>query len=269
LNHDPETTKMLKEHEYVRQTLERYTNSSLDQFCDHVLITNFKRYAEHFREKTCGEFCEGNFRAIHAQDLNCTMVDFGIGSPQAALVVHCLAYLHNLKSIIMLGMCGGIDDTLEVGDYVVPSAAIRGEGTSRHYLSPEFPAIPASSVNLFCIGAVKKKGLTPKCGIVYTTDRRLWEFDQDFVEYLRKRRIMAIEMELATLFSVAYRFEVPIGSIMLVSDMPLQRRGIKDQALHDRIYQEFMPAHVDLAIEAVKSMAAKWSEVERQLASEW
>lgn len=259
----------LKEHEYIRQTLERYTNCSLDKFCEHIIVTNFKRYITHFQEKTNGEFSEGNFQVVHARDLNCSFIDFGIGSPQAALIVHCLAYLDNLKSITMLGMCGGIDDILEVGDFVVPTAAIRGEGTSRHYLSPEFPAIPASSVNLFCIGAVKQKQLTPKCGIVYTTDRRLWEFDHAFVEYLRKRRIMAIEMELATLFSVAYRYEVPIGSIMLVSDMPLQRRGIKDQQLHVKIYQEFMPLHIDLGIDAVQSLEAKWSEVKRRLASEW
>ena len=62
------------------------------------------------------------------------MIDFGIGSPQAALVVNCLAYLDNLKSVIMLGMCGGIDDILEEGNFLVASAAIRGEGTSRHLL---------------------------------------------------------------------------------------------------------------------------------------
>ena len=116
---------------------------------------------------------------------------FGIGSPQAALVINGLAYLDNLKSVVMLGMCGGIDDILEVGDFVVPTAAIRGEGTSRHYLPIEFPALPAMSVNLLCIGAVKARKITPRCGIVYTTDRRLWEFDDDFVEYLRRQRILA------------------------------------------------------------------------------
>ncbi len=259
----------LKEHEYIRQTLERYTNCALEEFCEHVLITNFKQYVKAFHEKTKGDFHEGNFRLVNATDLNCTMIDFGIGSPQAALVVNCLAYLEKLKSVIMLGMCGGIDDTLEVGDFVIPSAAIRGEGTSRHYLPPEFPAIPAQSVNLFCLGAVKKMDLLPKCGIVYTTDRRLWEFDDVFVDYLRQQRILAIEMELATLFSVAYRYEVPIGSIMLVSDMPLQKRGIKDKKLHSEIYSNHMPVHLDLALDAVATLGAKWSEVERRLFSEW
>ena len=259
----------LKEHEYIRQTLERYTNCPLDHFCDHVLITNFRQYAERFREKTKGEFAEGNFRIVNDKEANCTLIDFGIGSPQAALIINCLAYLDNLKSVVMLGMCGGIDDILEVGDFVVPSAAIRGEGTSRHYLPKEFPAIPASSVNLYCIGAVKKAGLIPRCGIVYTTDRRLWEFDETFIDYLRDQRILAIEMELATLFTVAYRYEVPIGSIMLVSDMPLRKRGIKDKELHEKIYSEYMETHLDLAIDVVHGLKTHWPEVERTLSSEW
>lgn len=259
----------MKEHEYVRQTLERYTGSPLESFCDHLLITNFKRYQKRFRERTGGDYSEGNFRVVHATDLNCTMIDFGIGSPQAALLINCLAYLDQLKSIIMLGMCGGIDDTLEIGDFLVPTAAIRGEGTSRHYLPPEFPAIPASSVNLYCIGAVKKLGRIPRCGIVYTTDRRLWEFDDKFIEYLNRQRILAIEMELGTLFSVAYHYEVPIGSIMLVSDMPLKSRGIKDKKLHAKIYEEHMDLHLDIAQNAVYSLDRNWVDVSGKLSFEW
>lgn len=259
----------IKEHEYIRQTLERYTNCRLEDFCSHVLITNFKKYIHAFKDRTGEEMCEGNFRIVNAKELDCTMIDFGIGSPQAALIINCLAYLDNLKSVIMLGMCGGIDDVLDVGDFIVPNAAIRGEGTSRHYLPLEFPAIPAMSVNLFCIGAVKKMKSKPRCGIVYTTDRRLWEFDDDFIKYLRKQRILAIEMELATLFSVGYNYEVPIGSIMLVSDMPLQRRGIKDKKLHAEIYSKYMDKHLDIALNAVESLREKWDEVEDQLASEW
>jgi len=259
----------IKEHDYVRQTLERYTNCRLNDFCDHVVITNFKNYIKRFQQKTKGTYFEGNFRISNAKDINCTMIDFGIGSPQAALIVNCLAYLDNLKSIIMLGMCGGIDDILEEGDFIVPSAAIRGEGTSRHYLPPEFPAIPASSVNLYCIGALRQTEIEPRCGIIYTTDRRLWEFDDDFVNYLRKQRILAIDMELATLFSVAYRYEVPIGSIMLVSDMPLQHRGVKDKKKQNEVFSNYMETHLDLALDAVKNINKYWQAVKRQLTSEW
>lgn len=259
----------LKEHEYVRQTLERYTNSPLESFCEHILLTNFKQYLQSFEEKTQVCCSEGNFRIVNAKDLNCTMIDFGIGSPQAALIINCLAYLDNLKSVVVLGMCGGIDDTLEVGDFVIPAAAIRGEGTSRHYLPKEFPAIPATSVNIYCRRVVKDRDITPRQGIIYTTDRRLWEFDEDFVDYLRKQRILAIDMELATLFSVAYRFEIPIGSIMLVSDMPLQRRGIKGKKLHEEVYTNYMKMHLEMGLESVAQMNANWAKVEKKLNSEW
>lgn len=259
----------IKEHEYIRQTLERYTNCPLEDFCEHLLITNFKQYIKRFQKITGGQYSEGNFRTVNAVDVNCTMIDFGIGSPQAALLINCLAYIDRLKSVVMLGMCGGIDDTLEVGDFPIPSAAIRGEGTSRHYIPPEFPAIPASAVNLYCIGAVRKASLMPRCGIVYTTDRRLWEFDEEFVQYLRTQRILAIEMELATLFSVAYKYEVPIGSVMLVSDMPLQKRGIKNKKRHEEIYANHMDTHLDIGLDAVKKLQANWSEVEKRLRSEW
>lgn len=260
----------LKEHEYIRHTLERYTNSPLDEICDHILITNFRQYINEFRNRTNGVMHEGNFRIVNACDYNCSMIDMGIGSPQAALLINCLAYLDNLKSTIMLGMCGGIEDILEVGNFVIPSAAIRGEGTSRHYLPLEFPAIPASSINLYCIGSVRKHGhLEPRCGIVFTTDRRLWEYDEEFIAYLRRQRILAIDMELATLFSVAYHYEVPIGSIMLVSDMPLQRRGVKDRESSEKIFSNYMPTHLDLAMDAVANVQQNWAEVERTLTSEW
>lgn len=259
----------IKEHEYIKQTLERYTNCRMEEMCDHILITNFKKYIMHFKKKTNGTYAEGNFRIVNAKDINCTMIDFGIGSPQAALVVNCLAYLRNLKTVIMVGMCGGIDKVLKEGDFIIPSAAIRGDGTSNSYLPREFPAIPASSVNLYCIGAVRQSGRLPRCGIIYTTDRRLWEFDEKFVDYLRHQRILAIDMELATLFSVAYRYEVPIGSIMLVSDLPLKMRGIKDKVKQDRVFSKYTATHLDLALDAVKNMEGKWDDVKRRLTSEW
>jgi len=129
--------------------------------------------------------------------------------------------------------------------------------------------LPASSVNLYCIGAVRQVGLAPQCGIVYTTDRRLWEYDEEFINYLRKQRILAIEMELATLFSVAYRYEVPIGSVMLVSDMPLQKRGIKDKKLYNKLYSKYMETHLDIALDAVTKIHANWRTVARKLTSEW
>jgi AMP nucleosidase len=76
-------------------------------------------------------------------------------------------------------------------------------------------------------------------------------------------------MELATLFSVAYRYEVPIGSIMLVSDMPLQKKGIKDKRLHNKIYSEYMETHLDIGLDAAAKINSNWRTVARKLSSEW
>jgi len=70
----------IKEHEYIKQTLERYTNCRIEDICDHILITNFKKYIMRFKEKTKGKYAEGNFRIVNAKDINCSMIDFGIGS---------------------------------------------------------------------------------------------------------------------------------------------------------------------------------------------
>ena len=93
-------------------------------------------------------------------------------------------------------------------------------------------------------------------------------------EYVRQtlemnQRILAIEMELATLFSVAYRHEVPIGSVMLVSDMPLQKRGIKDKKLYNKIFSSYMDTHLDIALDAVAKINSNWRKVVRKLTSEW
>jgi len=260
---------VLKEHEYARNTIERYTDCQVQDFQSHILLTNFNKYVECFSDKTSGRVHESNFHTVHVPEMNCTLINFGIGSPQAALVMHCLAFLDDIKSVVMLGMCGGIDDVLKIGDFVIPAACIRAEGSSKHYLPTEFPAIPTFAINKTCFKTVRDMGFKPRSGLFYTTDRRMWEFDDDFVEYLRTHRIMGIEMELATLYSIAYTYQVPIGSIMLVSDMPLQRRGIKSKESQDEIFADYMDLHVDMAIQTVKIFNAKWDEVERTLSSEW
>nr|HID58073.1 AMP nucleosidase [Desulfobacterales bacterium] len=261
--------EVLKEHEYARHTLERYTDCHLKDFRSHIILTNFNRYVDCFCKKTKGTVRKAQFSTVHVPDMDCTLINFGIGSPQAALVMHCLAFVDGLKSVIMLGMCGGIDDVLKVGDFIIPSACIRGEGSSRHYLPIEFPAIPTFAINKFCFKTVKEMGFNPKSGIVYSTDRRMWEFDKDFVSYLRNYRIMGIDMELATLYTIGYAYQIPIGSIMLVSDMPLQRRGIKSKESYSEIYSRYMETHIDMGINTVKAFNLRWDEVERTLSSEW
>ena len=102
----------------------------------------------------------------------------------AGIVMHCLSFLDNLECVLMLGMCGGIGDALELGDFLIPTASVRDEGTSRHYLPHNVPAQPSFSVNRICEAVIRKEtGKAPKSGIMITTDHRMWEFGQEFIDY--------------------------------------------------------------------------------------
>jgi hypothetical protein len=89
----------IKEHEYVRQTLERYTDCKLGDICDHVLITNFKKYILRFQEKTQGKYSEGNFRIVNANTalVPCAKSDI---CPAAELyILQIVAYGNLMKTL--------------------------------------------------------------------------------------------------------------------------------------------------------------------------
>ena len=251
----------LKEHEYVRQTLERYTNCKLEQFCDHVLITNFKQYIKRFQEKTKGKYSEGNFRIVNSPEKNCTMIDFGIGSPQAALIINCLAYLDNLKSVIMLGMCGGIDDTLEVGNFLVPSAAIRGEGTSNDYFPSEVPALPSFKLHKFVSDKILAHGVDYRTGVIYTTNRRVWEHDLAFHKKLHDMTCIGIDMETATLFIVGHANAIAHGALLLVSDVPVTPEGVKTEESDRKVTENWVDLHLRIGIEAMTEIGQKGEHI--------
>ena len=263
--------KSLRPKTYARDTLERYTGSSIDDFGSYILLVNFQKYLNHFAEITGSEIKSGHWSAVHDKKNDITVINFGVGSPSAGIVTHCLSYLEQIKCVIMLGMCGGIDNKLSVGDLLIPTASVRDEGTSKHYLQPNVPAQPSFWINRICEQVIKydlKKKL--KSGIMMTTDYRMWEFDRSFIEYILKHRILAIDMEIATLFSVAYALNLPIGAIMLISDMPLKKGGIKSKKSADRVFQQYTDEHFNAGlkvIEAIKSYDRK--EKKHRLHSEW
>ena len=86
--------------------------------------------------------------------------------------------------MLFLGKCGGLKKT-KVGDFILPIAAIRGEGTSNDYLPPEIPALPSFRLQKAVSAMIVKHGLDYWTGTVYTTNRRVWEHDEKFKEYLQ------------------------------------------------------------------------------------
>ena len=118
---------------------------------------------------------------------------------------------------------------IEVGDLILPIAAIRGEGTSNDYLPPEVPALPAFALQKAISTTIREYDQDYWTGTVYTTNKRVWEHREDFKEYIRSLRPIAVEMETATIFVAAFKNHIPAGALLLVSDMPMTPGGGKDR----------------------------------------
>ena len=141
-----------------------------------------------------------------------------------------------------------------VGDYILPSAAIRGEGTSNDYFPPEIPALPAFNLQRAVSSNIRDFGHDYWTGTVYTTNRRVWEHDEAFCNYLRSTRALAVDMETATLFSVGFHNSIPTGALLLVSDMPLQPDGIKTSESDKHVTANYVEEHLKIGIKSLTSL---------------
>jgi AMP nucleosidase len=91
-------------------------------------------------------------------------------------------------------------------------------------------------------------------GTVYTTNRRVWEFDSKFKKYLKKVRAYAIDMETATLFTVGFHNKIPTGALLLVTDQPMIPDGVKTMekdAVNSKLHDE---RHVQIGIDSLKQL---------------
>ncbi len=243
-------SNLLRPDSYARNTLERYTGSSVDEFRSCILLCNFERYIKEFARITDSPVKSGYWDVVHDQERDVSIINHGVGSPSAGIIMHCLSFLDNLKCVIMLGMCGGIADDVNIGDIIIPTASVRDEGTSKHYLPQDVPAQPEFWINRICEEVIMRSTkVKPKSGIMLTTDYRMWEFDEEFIDYILKHRILAIDMEIATLFSVGYALNVPTGAVMLISDLPMRKGGIKSKASAKDVFCEFTDNHLQVGLE--------------------
>lgn len=242
---------MKDKREIVNNWLPRYTGAPLDAFGQHVLLTNFGHYVELFAEWN-GVPVLGRDKAMpNATVDSITMINFGMGSPNAATVMDLLSAVAP-KAVLFLGKCGGLKRKNKLGDLVLPIAAIRGEGTSNDYLLPEVPALPAFQLQRAVSTMIRDLGHDYWTGTVYTTNRRVWEHDAAFKKYLRKTRSMAIDMETATIFAAGFANHIPSGALLLVSDQPMIPEGVKTELSDRVITANFVEAHIKIGVEALK-----------------
>ncbi len=242
--------------EIVANWLPRYTGQQLEEFGEYILLVNFTAYLEEFA-RICNVEIKGQGKSMpSATSGNITMIKFGMGSANAATIMDLLGAIHP-KACLFLGKCGGLKRKNQLGDLILPIAAIRGEGTSNDYYPPEVPALPAFSLQKAISTSIREHSRDYWTGTVYTTNRRVWEHDNEFKKYLRLTRAMAIDLETATIFVVGFANEIPTGALLLVSDQPMISTGVKTETSDRLVTERYMNDHLMIGIDSLKQMIDK------------
>lgn len=251
---------MQTKEDIVKNWLPRYTGTPLEEFRPYILLTNFHNYVEMFA-KQFGVEVRGKDRPMQTASAGeITIINFGMGSAMAATVMDLLVAV-NPKAVLFLGKCGGLKKITELGDFILPIAAIRGEGTSDDYARPEIPALPSFRLQRAVSSMIKKHEMDYWTGTVYTTNRRVWEHDEQFKEYLRELRAMAIDMETATIFIVGFVNSIPHGALLLVSDNPMTPDGVKTEESDKKVTANFVEKHLKIGISALEELASSGDSV--------
>lgn len=251
---------MQTKEDIVKNWLPRYTGTQLDEFKPYILLTNFINYVDMFAKQFDVEV-KGKDRPMQTASAgNITIINFGMGSAMAATVMDLLAAIEP-KAVLFLGKCGGLKKNTQLGDLILPIAAIRGEGTSNDYARPEIPALPSFRLQRAVSHIIKKNELDYWTGTVYTTNRRVWEHDEEFKSYLREIRAMAIDMETATIFIVGFVNAIPHGALLLVSDNPMTPDGVKTEESDKKVTANYVDNHLRVGIESLNELANKGESV--------
>ncbi|QES88208.1 AMP nucleosidase [Rhizosphaericola mali] len=244
---------MKTKEEIVKNWLPRYTGEKLKNFGEYILITNFSNYVHKFAEMHDVEVkgIDRPFQCATAGDIS--IINYGMGSPGAATVMDLLSAIKP-KAVVFLGKCGGLKKKNNIGDLILPIAAIRGEGTSNDYFPTEVPALPAFQLQKAISTTIRDYKVDYWTGTVYTMNRRVWEHDENFKAYLQKIRAYAIDMETATIFSVGFYNKIPTGALLLVSDQPMIPEGVKTEASDKKVTSKYVDTHLKIGIDSLKQL---------------
>jgi AMP nucleosidase len=239
--------------EIVENWLPRYTGVPLEEFGDYILLTNFQHYVKLFAQQHRVKVRGRDKPMSSATAGRITIINFGMGSATAATVMDLLSAIKP-KAVLFLGKCGGIKHRAEVGDLILPIAAIRGEGTGNDYFPPEVPALPAFALQKATSTTIREHARDYWTGTVYTTNRRVWEHDADFKKYLKKIHAMAVDMETATIFLTGFFNEIPTGALLLVSDQPMLPDGVKTAESDATVDAVYVEDHLKIGIDSLKQL---------------
>ena len=193
------------------------------------------------------------YHLIRPDRTGITLVNIGVGPSNAKTICDHLAVLRP-EAWLMIGHCGGLRDTQRIGDYVLAHAYLRDDHVLDAVLPPEIPIPAIAEVQLALAQAAERVSGTAganlkkrmRTGTVVTTDDRNWELRYtDSARRLSQSRAVAIDMESATIAAQGYRFRVPYGTLLCVSDKPLHGE-IKLPGQANRFYEEAIAAHLEI-----------------------
>lgn len=244
---------MKSKSEIISNWLPRYTGRPLEDFTSYIILVNFSDYVNRFAAHHGVEIVGQNKAMPNAKAEGITIINFGMGSANAATIIDLLAAIKP-RAVLFLGKCGGLKKKNKLGDFILPIAAIRGEGTSDDYMPPEVPAMPAFALQKAISTSIRDHNQDYWTGTIYTTNRRVWEHDNSFKKYLKSIRAMGIDMETATIFTTAFSNQIPAGALLLVSDQPMVPEGVKTAASDQKVTDSFVELHLKLGISSLKQL---------------
>ncbi len=241
----------MKKVDIVQHWIKRYTGTAAEEFGEWILLTNFQNYVEKFAKRFNVPIKGvGGPMTSATNKENLSIINFGMGSSNAATIMDLLSGVQP-KGVLFLGKCGGLKKSTELGHFILPIAAIRGEGTSDDYFPKEVPAMPSFKLHKYVSHLLVNHGLEYRTGVIYTTNRRVWEYDESFKQYLRQIRAIGIDMETATLFIVGFANGIDRGALLLVSDTPMTPEGVKTEESDKNVTRKYVDLHLSLGIEAM------------------
>ncbi|EPZ51676.1 putative AMP nucleosidase [Bacteriovorax sp. BAL6_X] len=242
--------------------LERYTGHDFRDFQQQIILTNFHYYVERFNALLDDHvYTQGSaFKASSSKKAKVTIIEFGVGAAMAALIGELISVIHP-KAVLFLGLAGAVHPSLKVGDFVLPIASIRAEGVTEHFLPREVPALPTFKVQKFVSQILLEHGHDYRTGTIHSTDYRFWEFDDRFKERLIEQRVLAVEMETAALFVSCFVSKVNIGALLLISDCPMTKDGIKTKKSAKSVFKKYTDIHIELGIEAMADIADRGENI--------
>ncbi len=243
---------MVTKEEIVKDWLPRYTGTPLEGFGEYIILVNFHKYLDIFSKENNAPVIGEDKPMQTVTANNITVINFGMGSAMCATIMDLLSAIQP-KAVLFLGKCGGLKKT-RIGDLILPIAAIRGEGTSNEYMPPEVPALPSFRLQMAVSAAIRAHACDYWTGSVYSTNRRVWEHDEKFKQYLTDIKSTAIDMETATLFTVGFANKIPRGALLLVSDNPMVPEGVKTSKSDESVTVNYVALQLSIGIQALNEL---------------